>query len=140
MGNAAYRAAMRESSVLSAGADEGSGWVPGAALSNVQKKVAKTAELALRNTEEIMVNSLRCIGNPTHLCFAGRTENSVRHRTSVKWMFSSLSDFAREMPCVAQADGCKSRRAANDSSIGKGRNAADAVQTLNPQGPDGLLA
>jgi len=31
-------------------------------------------------------------------------------------------------------DGCKARRAANGASIGKGRNAADAVATLNPKG------
>jgi len=30
---------------------------------------------------------------------------------------SSLSDFQREMRCVASADGCKARRAANGSSV-----------------------
>jgi len=35
---------------------------------------------------------------------------------------------------VGWLDGCKARRAANGCSIGKGRNAADAVQTRDPDG------
>jgi len=45
----------------------------------------------------------------------------------------SLSGFAREMRCEAEADGCKARRAGHGSCMPK-RRSADALQTRNPKG------